>query len=148
MSKQCSKCKEIKLYEQFIKRSRAKDGLTSECKECHKLISKLWESHNKPKRYINKRNHEIKNPEKTKNNKYKRQYGITLDDYNKLLDTQNGCCAICKRHKSEFSMALHTDHNHATGKVRGILCQKCNRGLGFFNDDTELMKEAINYLIS
>lgn len=146
MTKTCSKCNLSKPITEFGKRSRSKDGHTSECKLCHKLTSKKWEVDNKNKRYANKRKHELANPLKTKARKYKYEYGITLEDYANLLAAQKDCCAICKKHKSEFKIAMHTDHDHKTGKIRGILCQKCNRGLGFFNDNKELLDSAKQYL--
>lgn len=55
-----------------------------------------------------------------------RQYGITIEDYNRMFDHQKGRCAICKKHQSELNKRLHIDHNHDTGKVRGLLCSWCN----------------------
>jgi len=75
------------------------------------------------------------------------KYGITQDEYIKLSDKQNNSCAICKtiqpggRHNT-----WHIDHEHSTGKVRGLLCWLCNSGLGKFKDNSELLKSAINYL--
>lgn len=63
-----------------------------------------------------------------KRDKYlKRKYGISLKQYNKMLKNQDESCAICKKHKSNFSRNLAVDHNHSTGKVRAILCMYCNR---------------------
>ena len=74
------------------------------------------------------------------------RYDITLDEYNKLFIQQNGCCVLCGKHQFEMKRRLAVDHNHITGKVRGLLCNKCNNGLGCFNDSAELMFKAINYL--
>lgn len=78
----------------------------------------------------------------------KRNYGLSKDDYYQMLDNQDGKCAICKREDSGTvtSEYLFVDHCHTTGKVRGLLCDKCNRGLGYFKDDIDIMKRAINYL--
>lgn len=57
-------------------------------------------------------------------------YGISHDDYDALLEYQKGCCAICRRHQSEFSRQLAVDHNHNTGRIRGLLCGYCNTALG------------------
>lgn len=73
------------------------------------------------------------------------KYGITLDYYDKLLEVQNYCCDICKNvNKSERRLCV--DHNHTTGKVRGLLCDTCNTALGKFRDNVDLLNEAIKYL--
>lgn len=73
-------------------------------------------------------------------------YNITIDDYNMMFESQKGCCAICGRHQSEEKKALHVDHDHETGKIRGLLCQKCNHGIGLFNDNPELLRKAAQFL--
>ena len=77
----------------------------------------------------------------------KKNYGITIEQYNEMLKAQNNKCLICH---AEFKTMKSTyiDHNHITGKVRGLLCVKCNSGIGYLNDDINLLKEAINYLIN
>lgn len=77
----------------------------------------------------------------------KSRFGLSLQQYRNLLQGQNGGCAIC--HSTEFgsrTKTLAVDHNHSNGKIRGLLCDKCNRGLGMFNDSPELLKVAANYL--
>lgn len=86
------------------------------------------------------------NPDKVKNQHLKRTFGITLDDYNVILFKQNGCCAICDTHHTEFSKALYVDHCHTTGKIRGLLCNSCNLVLGKVKDDTKILKQAVIYL--
>ena len=86
-------------------------------------------------------------PEYARKHLYKKKYNITIEDYNQLLENQNNSCAICK---SVFSgrgnNLFDVDHCHSTGKVRGLLCIKCNFGLGSFKDDIKALFEAINYL--
>lgn len=72
-----------------------------------------------------------------------RRYGITLDRYNELVARQNGACAICKE-KSDQTLCL--DHSHSTGKVRGLLCRKCNTGLGCYRDKPGRLFAAIMYV--
>lgn len=84
--------------------------------------------------------------EKHRNSTLKRRYDISLNEYNQLLQEQNGCCAICGTTNEQMIKRMHVDHNHTTGKVRGLLCDKCNRGLGFFNDDASQLKKALEYL--
>lgn len=76
-----------------------------------------------------------------------KKYNITLTDYEALLDKQGGLCAICRtdtRDSRERDMPV--DHDHATGQVRGILCDRCNRTIGLFQDDPEIIARAVTYL--
>ncbi len=82
--------------------------------------------------------------EKARARQLKRLYGITLDTYNQMLDAQAGRCAICGSTLS--SRSLDVDHDHDTGKVRGLLCQSCNHGIGHFGDSPEILREAVAYL--
>jgi hypothetical protein len=94
-----------------------------------------------------------KNPEKAKSQRLKR-YGIDLEGYNALRKKQNYCCAICKKREEDVSQgraktpatALHVDHNHLTGKVRGLLCTNCNIILGKCYDDDTILNNAVQYL--
>lgn len=86
------------------------------------------------------------NPDKRKHYALKEKYGISLEDYNSMLNVQNECCKICKRHKSLFTRSLNVDHCHKTGKVRGLLCKDCNLLLGKVRDDVSVLLEAIKYL--
>lgn len=74
------------------------------------------------------------------------QYGITLEDYNNMLEAQGYKCAICGNEDEVEGRRLAIDHCHTTGKVRGLLCGKCNRGLGLFYDNFTLLQNAIEYL--
>ena len=85
------------------------------------------------------------NKDKIKENAIIRKFGLTLEQYNKLLEKQNNCCAICGKHQSELKRALAIDHNHTTGKIRGLLCYKCNLGLGYFNNKN-ILNNAGSYL--
>ena len=76
----------------------------------------------------------------------KREYGISLQEYDRLCELQNNVCAICLKRKGEEMLIV--DHNHKTGKVRGLLCSDCNKGLGFFRDNSELLEKARVYLRS
>jgi Recombination endonuclease VII len=71
-----------------------------------------------------------------------RRYGLSLQDYRAILARQGMACAICKR----SDRPLCIDHCHATGKVRGFLCRKCNLGLGYYDDDPSLLRAATTYL--
>lgn len=84
--------------------------------------------------------------EKVKDITLSRKYGINLKKYNDLLKEQNYSCAICGLDQSRFEKALSVDHCHTSGKVRGLLCQLCNTGLGSFKDNKKVLEKAIEYL--
>jgi len=73
-------------------------------------------------------------------------YKITAEDYDIMFAKQKGCCAICGRHQKELVKGLCVDHNHKTGKIRGLLCTDCNIGIGMFKDDLEMLQRAVKYL--
>ncbi len=74
----------------------------------------------------------------------KSRYGITPEQFDELYNRQLGKCAICQQ---TYHSTLHIDHDHSNGKIRGLLCNNCNRGLGHFKDSTELLENASKYLI-
>ena len=76
----------------------------------------------------------------------KRSFGITQQEYLQLLVDQEACCAICSTPQAELKIALCVDHDHTTGKIRGILCTYCNLMLGRAQDDINLLKATILYL--
>ncbi len=88
-------------------------------------------------------NNDVRN---RKNYKLKVKYGITIDQYEDMLEKQGGVCAIC--HKSNGDIPLGVDHDHETGKVRGLLCNKCNLILGMIKDDIDLLIIMEQYLES
>jgi len=74
-----------------------------------------------------------------------KEFGITQEQYDTMLTSQNNSCAICSR--ANFTgYNWHVDHCHTTGKVRGLLCSKCNQGLGLFEDNLTSLRKAIEYL--
>lgn len=74
-----------------------------------------------------------------------KNYNITIEDYKKMLNDQNGVCAICFR-EDKKGRKLCVDHNHDTGKVRGLLCGNCNKLLGMAGDDKKILSRSIKYL--
>jgi hypothetical protein len=86
------------------------------------------------------------NPTKFCDVQRKHNYGITKAEYDDLLLKQNGLCAICQTDTPSGKGAWHVDHDHMTKRVRGLLCHKCNVGLGNFNDSGSVLQSAINYL--
>lgn len=85
-----------------------------------------------------------RNPEKFASYDRKKHYGLSHEDYLKLVVEQEGVCKICGN--PPVRAHLDVDHGHETGKVRGLLCNSCNGGLGLFRDSQDLLRKAINYL--
>jgi hypothetical protein len=76
----------------------------------------------------------------------KKKYGLTIKQYDDMFKSQDGKCMICLIPQSELVKRFAVDHSHRTGKIRGLLCESCNGGLGMFKDSPELLKMAIVYL--
>lgn len=97
------------------------------------------------KKYYEKTKEEKK--KKVYASKLKRTYNFSVEEYNILLKEQNYSCRICKTTEpTETKTKFCVDHCHTTGKVRGLLCNKCNAGIGMFNDNPDLLVSAISYL--
>ena len=140
------------------------------CKVCQNEYNRQWRSENpdKAKKYIagqvkyhkayrmenrEKRNERLKkwgreNPGKKRAQKYRHRYGIDIKDYEDLLLSQESCCAICKSKDKGRKGAKYfvIDHCHDSGKVRGLLCHKCNVILGYAEDGIDRLQSAIEYL--
>lgn len=86
-----------------------------------------------------------KHPDK-KRKTHLAEYGMTPDDYNKMFEAQEGRCAICGVSQVELKRRLAIDHDHISGKIRGLLCERCNLMLGKANDDINILTSAIQYL--
>jgi hypothetical protein len=149
-TKQCSKCKEVKSTSEFYKNKQQKSGLHPCCKKCFLLQCKKYYNKKKEKCKEQKRQYSLKyirkNKEKVNNYRLIYNYGIDVTGYNQLFFEQNGRCAICKKHQSELNKKLSVDHNHILGKIRGLLCPRCNHALGLLDENIETIKELLNYV--
>lgn len=76
----------------------------------------------------------------------KHKFGLTLEQYNEMFLAQNGLCLGCYRHVSVFKKGLAVDHDHKTGKVRGLLCAPCNRSIGYCADNPIILRRLADYL--
>lgn len=109
----------------------------SYCKKCVSIKRKTdWANNKEHIAKLNRASH------------IKKKYGVTQEDLEVLMKNQDGRCAICKTDKGTRKSwkSLAIDHDHETGKVRGLLCQICNTVLGMFNDDPKLFESSISYL--
>jgi len=130
--KTCTKCKVEKSFDEFpVFTDKGVKKYRTRCKVCKNEEQK--------ERYR-------QNPDTHRSYLYKTKYGITIEDYDKLLALQGGKCAICASTDPNGQGRFHIDHNHETGKVRGLLCHRCNTGLGLFSDNPEILVKALQYL--
>ncbi len=147
-TKVCSKCKIDKPFSEYFKDNRREIGIRCKCKLCCTLETNEWREKNRSEYNNYAAAWRAKNPDKQHATDIKRLYSLTIEQYNAMLADQRCQCAICaKQHDpTEKRGRLYVDHDHATGAVRGLLCTACNKGLGCFNDDQDLIKKAIAYL--
>jgi hypothetical protein len=143
--KRCSRCKKIKDLSEFYGKKKKNCHCKSCCSDLKKEYWKKIKEERSPKDSLYYKTHRAQCERKDRNNHYKSTYGITLKEYEEMHDSQNGVCAICGKINSNNKL-LFVDHCHTTGKVRGLLCDKCNSGLGFFRDNISLLLAAIEYL--
>lgn len=173
--KTCRKCRAEKPPGGFYRNSELLDGLSSWCKQCNisssvarqranpavsQATQKRWRQRNPEKcrqksLKFARANPEKKkawsrawqkaNPEKRFAAELRRNFGITPGDYRAMLAAQGGVCAICRK-PEKIRQRLAVDHDHATGKVRGLLCRDCNTSLGKFGDSLEILRNAVAYL--
>ena len=136
MHRDCRTCGETKnLYEDYYKIRKNKDGPSAwsyECKVCcRSRVNKSYAD----------------DPRPTRDRHLKRMYGITIDDYDRMLVEQNGVCATCGTDKPGGRWEMFAcDHDHKTGKVRGLLCKSCNIALGEVGDNAQTLQSMIEYL--
>ena len=147
--KKCSICYKTKDDLCFAFQNKVSNKLMSACKDCRNKKQRDYR-HENPERqheidraaYQRQQQHRIEyarkyrkeNPDKTMDTNLKGKYGITRQDYFEILENQGNKCAICGKECSKHSRHLALDHNHTTGKVRGIVCDGCNFGIGFLEN--------------
>jgi hypothetical protein len=121
--------------ENFHKQKTGKFGRRSRCRVCHNRYAREYEA---------SRGYEWRRAKALR-----LAYGLSLEEYDTLFKAQEGKCAICKGTDSKHPISefLVVDHCHETGKVRGLLCNMCNRGIGFYLDDAERLLHAAVYLM-
>jgi hypothetical protein len=172
-TKICSKCLVDKDIGEFYKDNSLKAGFKSQCKPCsaNKIDIKLGGTKPcgkcKTELEINKENYyfsnghptswckncnksRVKTPENARKYLLEKRFDISVEQYEKILQDQGGVCKICKNPETRKfngkTTSLSVDHCHKNGKIRGILCDKCNNGLARFRDNCEYLRSAIIYL--
>lgn len=164
-NKRCARCKATKPHSDFHRQSRLKEGLQAYCKECTAANARDYyaDPEKRPERLAKKREQyaargtapleyakafRAQNPERvalnSRRHMIKKKYGLTLDQYDEMVQRQSGLCALCRRPPLRTNLAV--DHDHSTGAIRMLLCDLCNQGLGCLKDDPELLRRAAEYI--
>jgi hypothetical protein len=160
--KRCNKCQQLKPLDEFYRMAQMRDVYRNDCKACN-LATKAarYRANPEPARERT-RQWRLANPERyaatqeqfrrsgakkisDRRSHLKRKYGISLEQYEAMLVSQGGGCGICGRTPSG-RISLHVDHDHRTGRVRGLLCFKHNNALGDFDDSPYLLRAALRYV--
>jgi len=156
--KRCKHCGIEKPVDDFYTDRKAKDGRRPECKACNlarrrakyaedprPYIDRVmkWQRENpeRVREYLARFNASGKRKQSNRKSHLKRKYGLTPEAFDEMLAMQGGGCAICGKPNPD-----NVDHDHVTGRVRGILCWNCNVGVGQFEDDIERLITATAYL--
>lgn len=131
--KQCSKCLKVRAVSSFSKCKNAYDGLFPQCRLCKSEFDKATRA-------------------KAKAKHLERKYGLAEAQYWEMFERQGGVCAVCGQPETQVLRGavsqLSVDHDHTTGRVRGLLCHHCNTAIGLLRDDTAILEAAIAYLKS
>lgn len=168
--KACNTCALEKPLSEFHKRTKSADGLSFICKQCMNARQREYrkspafrsdEAKAKRSAYYYANKERIKQreasrhaeaPHVRRNQVLRKKFGIGVDEYKAMLDKQGGLCAICRQPERAINAStravasMPVDHDHRTGKIRGLLCSHCNRAIGLFQDSPQILKSAINYL--
>ena len=132
----CKTCSNDFPLDLFHKDKYAKNGYKKTCKHCSVLKTKQWKA-TKTKEELAQNNRKYK---------LKLSYGLSVEQYNTILEEQNYCCAICNTKEDELTRGLVVDHCHESNKVRGLLCTYCNVAIGMLKENEENLLASIQYL--
>jgi hypothetical protein len=158
--KRCKHCGETKPLDAFYADRAARDGRRPECKSCtsarrmaayransQREIQRVlrWQQENRERYNAKQRAYKQSHRAEQREEHLRRTFNLTQADYERMLAEQGGACAICGR-KPRPSKHLHVDHDHDTGRVRGLLCFSCNVGVGNFHHDMSRLARARDYL--
>lgn len=152
----CSKCKKLKPYGEFYRRSDRPSGIHSRCKECSNADHARYMQENSEKMLAYQRKYLKEHPEKTRQHNLKAKFGLTQADYDELLAKQGNVCAGCGTDipGGKKNLYFHFDHDHSCcpgiktcGEcIRGLLCSRCNCALGLVDDNPNLLRRLADYV--
>lgn len=134
----CRLCNKVKSFNDFYKDKKLKNGLHTYCKDCCKIKAKGAYARNPERAKKAMREWREKNPEISRAIKAKSSFGISRNEYFEMKRV----CVICGSKEK-----LCIDHSHQSGRIRGMLCSACNKGLGFFKDNPTLLLRASDYIL-
>lgn len=153
--KECRKCGVTKPLLAFYAHRSTKDGRNTHCSECQRAQARAWNAANRERIKARNAAYAAANPDRRKRDHrqwWLKMYGLNQESYAALLAEQGGACAICELPERVIDARtgeprrLSVDHCHTTGRVRGLLCGRCNRSIGQFADDHERLMRASEYL--
>lgn len=133
VEKVCTRCKILKTLDEFGKQKRKKDGREAQCLECVAT-------------YRRERWRQNYTPEGHRAQHLWTRYKMRPEEYDALLESQQGVCAVCEKPPTGKEKYLRVDHCHETGLIRGLLCAACNIGIGTLGDSIEGLEKALAYL--
>lgn len=143
----CNRCRQEKPLTEFyreLRKGRRPNTFKPTCKTCIRALTEEWRKNNPDRVRVQ--------VDRARGSHRKRAYGVTPFQYEAMLKAQNGTCAICcqperRRSKKWVTRELCVDHDHATGKVRGLLCSDCNVAISLLRENPELLDAARDYLL-
>lgn len=135
--KECLICKTIKPLVSFHKHGATRTRRSPYCSDCANKKARDWTAANSHRDDYKKRK---------RANYYKHKYNLSIEQVEEIFDNQNGCCDICRKQLHKGFQGFDVDHCHKTGKIRGILCNNCNKAIGGLQESVENLKSAILYL--
>lgn len=164
--KVCSVCGVEQPDEEFYRHSSIPGGVRKQCKKCRREYRKKaheadpsiirnqknkWADNNRDKLNANARKNRAENRRRYKGYGLKKDFGITIEEYEVMFYDQSGLCKLCKnpektKHQSGHIKELAIDHDHTTHVIRGLLCWVCNTGIGKLQDDPILLRQAADYI--
>lgn len=145
--KPCVRCGDTKPLEDFHRDNRRRDGRGSYCKSCGNAVKKGWRDKNPEKVKRNRRKHY--RPEKDRDRQLRRNFGITLEEYERQFMLQGGLCAVCGEPFGKGDLRPCVDHDHSKEgreSVRGIVHQRCNLLVAVVESKSDLLEKAAEYL--
>lgn len=141
----CAGCRETKPAAEFYSNRHLSSGLMSECRTCSSARSVAWERKNRVARAEYNREWRKSNPDKVRASKVKSTYGLDAAAHAAMRDAQGGCCAVCHE-PLRGGRAECVDHNHASGRVRAILCAGCNKAIGHASENPAVLRALADYV--